>query len=142
MGKARVPAAEGWFTTEGEPHLLGTRCTACGAVFFPRAASCRNPACGGTELAEQPLGRRGRLWSWTNSAYPPPPPYPAREPFRPYAIAAVELPEERMVILGQVAAGKGVADLRAGMEMELVVEPLWEDERNQYLVWKWRPTEA
>ncbi len=140
MGKTRVPAAPGWFTTQGEPRLLGTRCSACGAVFFPKeTASCRNPACGRTELEEVPLGRRGRLWSWTNSAYAPPPPYPAREPFEPYAIAAVELPDEKMVVLGQVARGTGIGDLRAGMEMELVLEPLWQDETNEYLIWKWRP---
>jgi hypothetical protein len=44
-----------------------------------------------------------------------------------------------MVVLGQVARGIGVGDLRVGMEMELVVETLYEDEENEYVVWKWRP---
>jgi uncharacterized OB-fold protein len=46
MAKTRVPAlgAEGWFTEEGGAALLGSRCTSCGTIFFPKAAyACRNP---------------------------------------------------------------------------------------------------
>ena len=37
MSKTRTPAVEGWFTTDAEaPRLLGTRCTKCQAIFFPK----------------------------------------------------------------------------------------------------------
>jgi uncharacterized OB-fold protein len=143
MSKKRTPAVEGWFTLdENDPRLLGTRCTKCGNVFFPREETfCRNPACVGTEFEEVKLGRRGRLWSFTNNCYAPPPPYVApKDPFEPYAIAAVELEDEKMVVLGQVVPELGTEDLEAGMEMELVLGTLFEDEENEYVVWKWRPT--
>ena len=141
MPRTRVPAAPGWFSLdEAEPRLLGSRCTTCGSVFFPKESFfCRNPRCGGTAFEEAPLSRRGRLWSYTDNRYAPPPPYPAREPFEPYAVAAVELEREKMVVLGQVARGVGCDRLEVGMEMELVVEPLHADETNEYLIWKWRP---
>ena len=139
--RTRVPAVEGWFTLdERSPRLLGTRCSGCGSYFFPKETrSCRNPGCSGGELEEVPLSPRGRLWSFTNNCYPPPRPFVAPEPFEPYAIAAVELEAEKMVVLGQVVRGVGVEDLEAGMEMELCLETLFEDEEHEYLVWKWRP---
>ena len=138
--KTRVPAVEGWFTLDDEPRLLGTRCTTCGTFFFPRQAFfCRNPACSGTELDEVELSRRGRVWSFTDNRYPPPPPAIASEPFEPYAVAAVELASEQMVVLGQVVRGVDTTALSAGMEMELTLETLYEDDEHEYVVWKWRP---
>jgi uncharacterized OB-fold protein len=141
MPPTRVSAAPGWFSLdEAEPHLLGTRCITCGSVFFPRESFfCRNPRCEGTTFEDVPLSRRGRLWSYTDNRYPPPPPYPAGEPFVPYAVAAVELEREKMVVLGQVASGIGCDRLEVGMEMELVLEPLHADADHEYLIWKWRP---
>ncbi|MBW2241194.1 MAG: Zn-ribbon domain-containing OB-fold protein [Deltaproteobacteria bacterium] len=141
MTKTRVPAIEGWFTMDPDaPHLLGTRCTRCSNVFFPKEESyCRNPECGGTEFEETKLSRRGRVWSFTNNCYAPPEPFMAKEPFEPYAIAAVELEAEKMIVIGQVTAGTEVGDLEAGMEMELVLDILYEDDENEYIVWKWQP---
>jgi uncharacterized OB-fold protein len=126
----RVPAVEGWFTTDREPHLIGSRCRECGTFHFPKETGfCRNPFCASTDLEEVPLSPRGTLWSFAINHYPPPPPSVAQPP---YGVAAVELASEKMVILGQIA---GSADgLKVGDAMELVVEPL-DDEQ---LVWKWR----
>ncbi len=139
--KARVPAVDGWFTLdEASPQLLGTRCKACGSYFFPKETSfCRNPKCASSDFEETPLSRRGKLWSFTDNRYAPPKPYMAGDPFVPYAVAAVELEREKMVVLGQVAGGVGCDQLHAGQEMELVLDTLYEDEANEYLVWKWRP---
>src|SRR4051794_6112081 len=135
-----TPAIDGWFTTGPDPTLLGSRCTACGTVFFPRAAGfCRNPACDGEEFEEAELSRRGIIWSYTDAQYQPPPPYvPSAEPFVPFALAAVEL-SEGLVVLGQVAEGYGVADLRVGGEAELVVETLYADESGDRTIWRWKP---
>ncbi|MCU0669905.1 MAG: OB-fold domain-containing protein [Myxococcota bacterium] len=144
MSKARVPAAAGWFTLDDSaPALLGTRCKACGTYFFPREEfSCRNPRCGASDFEETPLSTRGKLWSFTDNRYPPPKPYVAPDPFVPYAVAAVELEREKMVVLGQVVAGVGCDQLAAGMEMELVLDTLYEDDANEYVIWKWRPCDA
>ena len=141
MSSTQVPAIEGWFTTDLVPHLLGTRCTTCGTVFFPRAAGfCRNPDCRGREFDEVPLSRTGTVWSYTDAQYQPPPPYlPATEEHEPFAIAAVELAEEQMVVLGQVARGYGVDDLSVGASVELVVEPLYEADGVDHLIYRWKP---
>ncbi|ABL80463.1 MULTISPECIES: OB-fold domain-containing protein [unclassified Nocardioides] len=143
MTATGTPAIEGWFTAGPEPALLGSRCTTCGTVFFPRvagaAAFCRNPACAGEEFEETELSRRGTIWSYTDAQYQPPPPYLSRtDPYEPFALAAVELPEG-LVVLGQVADGYGVADLRVGAEAELVVETLYADDSGARLIWRWKP---
>ena len=84
----------------------------------------------------------GKLWSFTNNCYAAPAPFIAPDPFVPYAIAAVELAEERMVVLGQMAEGTEVSDLKAGMEVELVLERLYEDDASEYMVWRWKPVAA
>jgi uncharacterized OB-fold protein len=134
------PAVEGWFTTGPEPALVGSRCTSCGSTFFPITTGfCRNPACGGDEFEDVELSRRGRVWSYTDAQYQPPPPYiPATDPYEPFALAAVELPEG-IVVLGQVASGFGVADLEVGSEVELVVEALYSDESGERTIWRWKP---
>ena len=139
-----TPAIEGWFTTGADPALVGTRCTTCATVFFPPAGIdgggfCRNPGCAGEEFEPAELSRRGVVWSYTDAQYQPPPPYiPATDPFEPFALAAVELPEG-LVVLGQVAEGYGVADLHVGGEAELVVETLYTDDTGDRLIWRWKP---
>ena len=139
--QSRRPAIDGWFTTDDEPALLGNRCTTCGTVFFPKASFfCRNPACAGEEFEETKLSRFGRIWSFTDAQYQPPPPYMVRgEEFTPFAIAAVELADEQMVVMGQVADGYGVEDLDVGTEVELVIEELFSDDDSTYVVWRWKP---
>jgi uncharacterized OB-fold protein len=133
----RGPVLDGWFTLDQDkPHLMGARCSACGTYYFPKAITfCRNPDCAGEQFEEVELSRTGRLWSYTNAVYKPPEPYVVKEPFVPYSIAAVELGKERMIVLGQVAAGIGVEALRVGMAVELVLEQLDDGK----LCWKWKP---
>ena len=142
---ARVPAVEGWFTTGedgGAPALLGSRCDGCGTYTFPAEARfCRNPDCDSTSFSTVELSRRGRLWSYTDARYQPPPPYVAAEPYEPFCLAAVELAAEKMVVMGQVVPGVSVDDLSVGDEVELVVDTLYTDAEDgtEHLVWKWRP---
>jgi uncharacterized OB-fold protein len=140
--KKKVPAIEGWFVADGElAHLIGSKCNGCGSYFFPKETFfCRNPACRSNDFEQLPLSRTGKLWSFTDNRYPPPAPYVAPDPFVPYIVAAVELDREKMVVLGQVSPGVSIGDLAAGMAMELVIDTLYEDDENEYLVWKWRPS--
>ena len=144
MPTTSVPAVDGWFTTDAEPHLVGTRCTTCGTVFFPRASGfCRNPDCRGREFEDVALSRTGKVWSYTDAQYQPPPPYiAATDPYEPFALAAVELADERIVILGQVAKGFGVDDLKVGASVELVVEPLYEIDGVEHLMYRWKPVSS
>ncbi|MBV8950319.1 MAG: OB-fold domain-containing protein [Actinobacteria bacterium] len=132
---------EGWFGYDADgAFLVGSRCRACGSYFFPKQTfACRNPRCGSTDLEEVPLSRRGTVWSSTTNQFAPPPPYPAREPFEPYTVVAVELPVERMVVLGQLARDCDPAALRVGDDVEVVIEPFYETDDATHMVWKWRP---
>ncbi|MFE7775931.1 Zn-ribbon domain-containing OB-fold protein [Streptomyces sp. NPDC057445] len=148
MARTRTPVVSGWFTEEGgerEFRLLGTRCPACTTVFFPREDSyCRNPACADGVPTEVALSKRGRVWSYTDGRYRPPAPYvsdPDAE-WEPYTLVAVELAQERMVVLGQAAPGVTVADLAVGMEVEVVPGILNEDAETTWTTWHWRPVEA
>jgi uncharacterized OB-fold protein len=149
-----IPAVEGWFTigdpsTGAKPALIGTLCKESGTYFFPpERTMSRVPGHPDSELVEVELSRTGRIWSYTDAQYQPPPPYvPVDDPHVPFAIAAVELEKEKMVVLGQVARGYTVDDLKVGMEMELVIETLsaHTDESGaevEQLIWKWKPTDA
>ncbi|MBK6857743.1 MAG: OB-fold domain-containing protein [Microthrixaceae bacterium] len=142
--RMRVPAlgAEGWFTPDAqEPTLLGQQCASCGTYAFPKADyGCPNPACTGTVFDEVPLSRHGTVWSYTDARYQPPPPYvvPTDEHV-PFAIAAVHLEHEGIVVMGQVVPGVAVEDLRVGTPVELVVDVLFSDEDTDHLIWKWKP---
>jgi uncharacterized OB-fold protein len=127
-----------WFLDGPEPALRGLRCIQChNVVFPPRAYACPNPACFSTDFEPVTLSRRGTLWSYTDSQYAPPAPYPSGgDDYEPFALAAVELAAEKIIVLGQVVRGLGVDDLEVGMELELAVEPLADGTR----VWKWQPT--
>jgi uncharacterized OB-fold protein len=61
------------------------------------------------------------------------------DPYVPFALAAVLLEKEQLVVMGQVVAGVGVADLQVGMAMTLVADTLYEDDENEYVMWKWQP---
>jgi uncharacterized OB-fold protein len=139
-------AIDGWFTNpepgSGEqPTLLGGRCGECGTfVFPPRDEYCPNPACPNIQLERVPLSRRGRVWSYTVNHYAPPPPYIAADPFEPYALAAVQLEREGMIVLGPVSHGVTVDDLPVGMEMQVEIDTLFHDDDGvEHVVYSWAP---
>lgn len=154
MATTRVPAIDGWFSMppddatipadgSGLPGiaLRGTRCVDSGTYFFPpERVMSRAPGHAGSELVDIELSTTGTLWSYTDAQYQPPEPFvAATDPYEPYCLAAVELAEEQLVVLGQVVAGVGVDDLQVGMPMELVADVLNEDDEHTYIIWKWRP---
>lgn len=135
----RVPVAEGLFieTAEG-PRLLGSRCSGCGTPYFPRSAVCHHPECRESKIEEASFGPRGTLWSCAIQNYPPPAPARYEEPYAPYAVGMVDMPEG-LRVLARISADdpEGV---RAGAEVELVLERLYLDENgNEVITWKFRP---
>lgn len=138
----QLPAIDGWFATDdaGRAHLIGGKCVRCGTyVFPPRANNCPNPACDGDVLEQVPLSRHGAVWSYTENQYQPPPPYPQADPFEPFAVAAVQLAEEGIIVLGKVVEGTLATDLKVGMVMELTTMALYvDDEGLERIVYAWR----
>ena len=139
---AELPAVDGWWSLDdsGVPNLIGAKCPQCGTyVFPPRENNCPNPGCSADELEQVRLSRRGTLWSYTENRYQPPPPYPQQAQFEPFAVAAVQLADEGLIVLGKVVEGTLAADLKVGMEMELTTMPLYvDDDGIEHTVFAWR----
>jgi len=102
-----------------EPRLIGGECGACGAVAFPRPASCSR--CTSDDIHERLLARRGTLWSYTIQRFRPKEPYAGPEHFEPYGVGYVELPDGVVVESRLTTADPD--QLGLGVPMELVVEP-------------------
>jgi uncharacterized OB-fold protein len=126
----RVPIREGTFREDTEGGvLLANKCTSCGQLFFPKANLCQ--ACLDEGLEEAPLSRKGKLYSYTiahmpSSFFPP-----------PCAMGFVDFPEGVRVF----APLKMIEDkpFEVGMEMEVVIEKLWEFEEKELIGYMFRP---
>jgi uncharacterized OB-fold protein len=138
--KQKIPAVEGLFSwPSDDPRLIVSRCKSCKTCYFPPVSTCVNPDCddkGGVEQVH--LSRRGKLWSYTTQHYCPPQPFPykSKEEYAPFAIGIVEFPEGIRVAGMLTTTGS----LEIGTEYEMIVDKLDEDEENEYLTWKFRPT--
>lgn len=136
----RIPVREGMLELPAGPDrpgsLLGSRCRACGELFFIRRAICE--CCQGQDLEDVTLSSRGRLHSFTVMYYPAPPPYQPPEPFVPYGVGWVELQDG--IVVYSLLTENDPARLHTGMEMELVIEPFSVDpDGNQLMTCRFRP---
>lgn len=137
--KKKVPVVKGWFNME-TGLLEANRCKTCGDYFFPKVISCRNPKCRSRELEDVNLSTKGKLWSFSTNYYKPPAPYVSPDPFVPYTLCTVTLEKEKLGVVGQLAKGYDPEKLKAGMDMELVMEALYVDKDGaENIAWKWKP---
>lgn len=119
-----------------EPQLIGSKCTSCGEVFFPRRRICTN--CQNTNLEEIKLSQRGKIYSFTVVTQRPPEYYKGSVP---YAFGYVELAEG--VRVQTLFTGCDLDALKIGMDVKLVIEKLYEDdEGNEIIAYKFRPVKA
>jgi len=134
-----VPVAEGLFSeTVDGPRLLGSRCASCGTPYFPRSAVCHNPECRESKMEEASFGPRGCLWSCAIQNYPPPAPARYEEPYIPYALGMVDMPEG-LRVLGRISTDDPES-IQVGAEVELVLERLYLDENgDEVITWKFKP---
>jgi uncharacterized OB-fold protein len=142
MGTVRLIAPHLLHLTGTRPTLLGSRCAACGELYFPAARGCTR--CCGTQLEPFDLGRRGTLWSWTVQDFCPKPPYDGAASdadFRPYGVGYVEL-EGGLKVESRLTLADP-ARLRIGMPMELTLEPYRRDADGTLLhTYAFRPVDA
>ena len=131
--------AEGLFgETPDGPRLLGSRCKSCGTPYFPKSPLCHNPDCRKTNMEDAAFGPRGTIWGHALQYYPPPPPVKFNEPFTPYALGLVDMPEG-LRVLARISTDDPEG-LQTGTEAELVLETLYRDEDgNDVITWKFRP---
>ncbi|NWG93321.1 MAG: OB-fold domain-containing protein [Parvularculaceae bacterium] len=124
------PIAEGLFTDETSPRLIGGRNRLTGALTFPRPPDDRYEAV--------PLSRTGAVWSFTVQRFrPKSPPYAGSKDFAPYAVAYVELPGE-LIVEGRLT-GVAFEDIRIGMPVELTLVPLDPAKADSPLIHAFRP---
>jgi uncharacterized OB-fold protein len=135
----RVPVIQGLFVeTPHGPRLCGSKCATCGAPYFPKTPVCHNPQCNGNQVMDATFGPRGKLWSFAVQYYAPPAPVKYDEPFAPFAMGAVDLPEG-LRVLGRISIDD-LKKIKIGMEVELVLERLCGDkDGNEVITWKFRP---
>jgi uncharacterized OB-fold protein len=134
---ARVPIEEGFFRIPDDageaPRLLGSRCPNCHEVFFPRRLVCAQCLYEGCDDVE--LSARGRLWTWTYCHVPL---FGRKDAnVEGYGVGQVDLPEGprvQSILLG------GPDDFEIGMELEIDLEVLRQDERgDDIVIYRFRP---
>ena len=110
MGATTPPLVdESLFAQLDPPVLAGSECADCDVVVFPAAVRC--PGCSGTAVSRVALPRRGTVWTWTEQAFAPKPPFRVPDSgFEPFVVAYVDLGsvlvESR--VLSEVAIGDEV----------------------------------
>ena len=115
--------ADGLFEIAADgARLLGSRCTGCDAIYFPRTLSCRNPACDVKAVQHTQLPAAGTLISYTVQRYRPPALFRIDD-WSPYAIGLVDL-GGGIEVMGMLHAIP-LDDIRIGMALKLVAEPLF-----------------
>jgi uncharacterized OB-fold protein len=130
MEKERVAIAEGLFVegTDGG-RLVANKCETCGQVFFPKADFCFS--CFGEKMKETLLSSRGKLYSYSIGHMP------SMHFAPPHAVGYVDLPEGvRIFAPFKMIDGK---PFEIGMEMEVLIEDLWEEEERVMVGYKFQP---
>ena len=126
----QVPFKPGLFEeVGGQPALIGSRCRACGQVFFPAQSTCLN--CLSEDVTSVRLGREGTLYTYT-TVYMPSEHFPP-----PYTVGWIELPEG-IRVFSQIRGWQG-RPLKIGMKMQMSIEPLWQDGDNEVTGFVFRP---
>lgn len=135
---AAVPVADNLFEVdEAGPHLIGSRCTGCGTLYFPQALNCRNSHCPDKRVGPEHLPARGTLISYTVQRYRPPPLF-RMDDWAPYAIGLVDL-GEGVEVMGMLT-GVELDEIRIGDAVHLVLERLYFDEgRGDVVTYKFAP---
>ena len=92
---ARTPIREGLLSGPlaelDRVRLAGCKCDACGETSLGSRTIC--PNCGRDTVHDIALSDRGFLWSYTIVRHRPPGNYKGPEPFVPFGLGLVELPD-------------------------------------------------
>lgn len=95
-------------------QLLGSKCRNCAEVSIGTNSVCLN--CGGDDIEGIELSPAGELWTFTVIRHKPPGDYLGPDPFEPFALGLVELPDGVRIM----APIEGAVDnLKIGAKMRL-----------------------
>jgi benzoylsuccinyl-CoA thiolase BbsA subunit len=125
----KVPLRENLLTGRIDGSLIGYRCKSCNHMLPPLTITCQY--CFSNDLEQVPLSRRGKLFAFTtnhmNSAH-----FEA-----PFYTGYIELPEGfKLFSVLEKVEGK---PFKIGMEMEMVVQKLWDKGDDEVIGYKFRP---
>ncbi len=113
-------------------YLIGTECQDCGMTFSSKRYYCGS--CTSGNMKEIALSNRGKLDTYTISRMTP----PGSVMQAPYALGVISLPGGARITAVLTECDFETLDI--GMDMELVVEKVKEDERgNDIISFKFRP---
>jgi uncharacterized OB-fold protein len=120
-----------------EIRLAGTICRACGEPSLGVVPACQ--ACQSTDLAPATLSRDGTLYSYTVVRNRPPGDFKGKvDPFVPYPVGLVELPEGIRVLS---VLDCPVDAPRVGMSMTLDIHELYrEEDGTPVIAFRFRPS--
>jgi len=113
----RVPIREGLLRGPlSELHhvrLAGCKCDSCGETSLGTRALC--PNCGGSTVHDVSLSDRGVLWTFTVVRHRPPGNYKGPDPFVPFGLGLVELPDG-VRVLSPIQCD--IRKLKIGLELQ------------------------
>jgi len=138
----KIPLDQGLWeqpqTPNEKPRLLGSRCTLCGEIYFPRKQKGWCLRCHKKSLEDVKLHGQGKIASYTIVEQPPAGGF-YRGPV-PYAYGFVDLADRvRLKTLFTNDFDK----LRVGADVELVIDTLYVDEPgNDVVTFKFQPVTA
>lgn len=113
-------------------RLPGSKCRDCGEVFYPRRLRCSN--CTSAELEDIFLTPKGKLDTYTTLTLAP----PGSVVTAPFSIGRVVTPEGAHITT--VLTEPDPEKLKVGMDMEMVVEKVREDDKgNDVIAYKFKP---
>ena len=132
--KRQIPIKEGMMKLPHAPGekggLIGCKCRKCGARYFVLRDICEN--CQSQDLQEITLSDTGKLYAFSVMYYPAPPPYKPPDPFVPFGIGWVELPEG--LVIYSLLSENDPKKLRVGMKMELTFSKFDKDKDGNDIV--------
>lgn len=141
MAGNKIALNESFFATPMEPldhvRLKGSKCHNCGVAFLGELVACEN--CQSTDIEEYRLPTHGKLYSYTMVRQKPPAGYRGKvDPFEPFPVGQVEM-EDGVLFLSRLVQ-VDFKDLKIGMALELVVEPLYTNEDgNEVMMFAFKP---
>jgi uncharacterized OB-fold protein len=93
--------------------LAGCKCASCGETSLGTRTLCAN--CGRDTVKDVALSRHGVLWTYTIVRHKPPGDYRCPDPFQPFGLGLVELPDGVRVMAPIIC---DIADLRIGLPLQ------------------------
>ena len=138
--KRVIPIREGFWTTPSSQdekiQLIGSRCTTCGELFFPKKEKGWCLHCYKNSLEDIKLSRKGKIVTFSVVMQQPGGGF-YKGPV-PFAYGCVDLPDG--IRIETLLSADDPDKLEVGMDVELEIEKLCDDEEgNEISTFKFKP---